>query len=62
MVLATLVAALNPAHAQQDRRVRVDVQHYVIDAEINPEAQTIAATVQVQFRARRMPRRRFRSI
>jgi aminopeptidase N len=49
VVLATLAAALNPAHAQQDRRVRVDVQHYVIDAEINPEAQTIAATAQVRF-------------
>ena len=49
VVLATLVAALNPAQAQQDRRVRVDVQHYVIDAEINPETQTIAATAQVRF-------------
>ena len=49
VVLATLAAALNPAQAQQDRRVRVDVQHYVIDAEINPETQTIAATAQVRF-------------
>src|SRR3954454_21439260 len=49
VVLATLAAALNPAHAQQDRRVRVDVQHYVIDAEINPESQTIAATAEVRF-------------
>ena len=37
VVLATFVVALSPAQAQQDRRVRVDVQHYTIDAEINPE-------------------------
>ena len=36
--LAALVAALSPAQAQQDRRVRVDVQNYVIDAEINPRS------------------------
>ena len=39
VVLATFVAALNPAQAQQGR-ARVDVQHYVIDAEINPETQS----------------------
>src|SRR5438045_2933746 len=49
VVLASFVAALIPAQAQQDRRVRVDVQHYIIDAEINPEAQTISATAQVRF-------------
>jgi tetratricopeptide (TPR) repeat protein len=48
LVLATFVAALSPAQAQQGR-ARVDVQNYVIDAEINPETQTVAATVQVGF-------------
>src|SRR5688500_7187594 len=55
VVLAALTAVL-PLAAQpqlpaapQERRVRVDVQHYVIDAEINPEAQTIAGKVQVRF-------------
>jgi tetratricopeptide (TPR) repeat protein len=48
-VLATFAAALIPAHAQQDRRIRVDVQHYVINAEINPETQSLAATVEVRF-------------
>jgi tetratricopeptide (TPR) repeat protein len=46
-LLATL-AALTPAHAQQQRG-RVDVQHYVIDAQIDPAAQTISANVQVRF-------------
>ncbi len=49
LVMATFAVALVPAHAQQDRRVRVDVQHYVINAEINPDAQTIAATAEVRF-------------
>jgi tetratricopeptide (TPR) repeat protein len=55
VVLAAMTVALPlfaqpqlPA-AQQDRRARVDVQHYVIDAEINPDNQTIAANVQVRF-------------
>src|SRR5918999_306021 len=50
LVLATFAAALFPAHAQQqDRRTRVDVQHYVINAEVNPDTQTVAATAQVRF-------------
>ena len=49
LVMATFAAALSPAHAQQDRRPRVDVQHYVINAEINPETQTVAATAEVRF-------------
>jgi hypothetical protein len=55
VVLAAMTVALPlfaqpqlPA-AQQDRRARVDVQHYVVDAEINPDNQTIAANVQVRF-------------
>jgi len=49
VILATLTTALCSAQGQQDRRVRVDVQNYVINAEINPETQTIAATAQVRF-------------
>jgi tetratricopeptide (TPR) repeat protein len=48
---ATLAAAIhttNPA-AAQDRRGRIDVEHYTIDAEIDPRTQTVAATVQVRF-------------
>ena len=48
VVVATFVASLSPAQAQQGR-ARIDVQHYLIDAEINPDAQSLAATVQVSF-------------
>jgi aminopeptidase N len=48
-VVATIMAALIPAHAQQQARGRVDVQHYVIDAQIDPAAQTLSANVQVRF-------------
>jgi aminopeptidase N len=47
--VATILAALIPAHAQQQARGRVDVQHYVIDAQIDPAAQTISAHVQIRF-------------
>jgi len=35
----------------QDRRpaARIDVQHYAIDAEVNPNTQSLSANVQVQF-------------
>ena len=49
VVLATFLTVLSVANAQQDRRARVDVQHYIVDAEINPETQTIAATAKVRF-------------
>jgi aminopeptidase N len=42
------LAATIPASAQE-RRARIDVEHYTIDAEINPGNQTVAATVQVRF-------------
>ncbi len=36
--------------AAQDRRVRsVDVQHYVIEAEVNPQGQSLAAKVRADF-------------
>lgn len=35
--------------AAQERKSRIDVDHYTIDAEINPATQTLTATVQVSF-------------
>ncbi|HUQ90740.1 MAG TPA: M1 family aminopeptidase [Bryobacteraceae bacterium] len=42
------VTALAPAQ-ERDRRSRVDVEHYVIEAEVNPRTQTLAAKVQMRF-------------
>jgi Aminopeptidase N len=47
VALASL-AALSPAVAQE-RKTRIDVQHYTIDAEIDPRTQSLNATVQVKF-------------
>ena len=48
--LAALAAAAwtLPA-AAQDRRPRIDVQHYRIEADINPRTQALSATVAVRF-------------
>ena len=35
--------------AAQDRRSRIDVQHYDIEAEVNPRTQTVAATAKVRM-------------
>ncbi len=45
------VAALLAAGAgqAQERRSRIDVEHYLIEAEINPRTQSLAANVQVRF-------------
>ena len=52
MVLASValasLAALSPAVAQE-RKPRIDVQHYSIEAEVDPRAQTLNATAQVRF-------------
>lgn len=46
LVLLTLA----PLGRAQDKRTnRIDVEHYVIDAEINPRTQTVSANVQVRF-------------
>ena len=45
-LLALAVAATLPA---QERRSPIDVEHYVITAEINPAAQSISAVVEVRF-------------
>ncbi|HYM12935.1 MAG TPA: M1 family aminopeptidase [Bryobacterales bacterium] len=44
------VANLGPAAAQErERRARIDVEHYRIDAEIRPRTQSISARVEVRF-------------
>ena len=44
--------AAHSASAQQERtssRARIDVEHYVIDVDINPRTQALSASVQVRF-------------
>ena len=49
-IAATLsVFSLGAAEDRGDRRARIDVQSYAIDAEINPNTQAITANVQVRF-------------
>src|SRR5271165_1530330 len=35
--------------AQEDKRTRIDVESYTIDAQVNPDTQTLAARVTVRF-------------
>ncbi|MBC7926536.1 MAG: peptidase M1 [Bryobacteraceae bacterium] len=50
ILLALICMALSIASAMaQDRRTRLDASHYVINAEIDPAAQTLRAQVQIQF-------------
>jgi Tfp pilus assembly protein PilF len=44
-----LILAFAAAGPAQERRSRIDVEHYVISAEIDPGAQTIRAVVAVRF-------------
>lgn len=47
-----MLAAGSPVGAQERRGAappRLDVEHYTIEAEVNPRTQTLAATVQVRF-------------
>ncbi|MFB3829691.1 MAG: M1 family aminopeptidase [Bryobacteraceae bacterium] len=44
-----LAGAVLVASAQTDRRPRIDVEHYTIDAEINPDAQSLTARAAVRF-------------
>ena len=44
-----LAAALAPGLLAQDRRTRIDVDAYAIDAQINPNTQTLSAKVSVRF-------------
>src|SRR5690242_8776457 len=45
LALAAMAASL----CAQERRSRIDVEHYVINAEINENTQTLAAKVAVRF-------------
>ena len=49
-VIATVagLAASSTATAQE-RRARIDVEHYVIEAQVDPANQSLSATVQVRF-------------
>ncbi len=44
-----VLVALGAFGQQEDRRSRIDVESYVIDAQVNPETQTLAARVAVKF-------------
>ncbi len=48
-LLATMAVLASAAVAQQDKRVRIDVEDYLIEAEIDPRAQTLKATVAARF-------------
>jgi hypothetical protein len=49
-LIVTLAALLLTAGARaQDRRPRLDVENYLIRAEINPRTQSLAATAEVRF-------------
>lgn len=43
------IAVAAPAWAQDRGKSRIDVQQYVINAEVNPRAQTLSAVAQVKF-------------
>ena len=51
LVMAAALALLWPAARMQgqERRSRIDVEHYRIEAEINPRTQTLNAVVSVRF-------------
>ena len=45
----TLAFAASAAWAQQDRRARIDVEQYTIDAEVSPATQSLTAKASVRF-------------
>jgi aminopeptidase N len=48
-LLAFSCLALPLVAVSQDRRSRIDVEHYDIDAEVNPRTQSLSATVKVRL-------------
>lgn len=44
-----ILAAAGPVLAQDDKRSHIDVDSYVIDAQINPDTQTLSARAEVHF-------------
>jgi aminopeptidase N len=51
VLTAVLVLAASVPAVAQERRTRVDVEHYTINADIDPQAQNLTATVEVRFSA-----------
>ena len=49
LLAGTVMLALGAALCAQERRSSIDVEHYVIAAEINPDTQTLKAEVKVRF-------------
>lgn len=49
LLIAALVAAALPAAAQERQRTPMDVEHYKIEAEIEPAVQSLSAKVEVRF-------------
>ena len=47
--LLLTIALVGTLTAQDDKRARIDVEHYTIEARINPETQTLNARVSVRF-------------
>jgi hypothetical protein len=48
-VAVTLMAATAVAQTQEDKRTRIDVENYTIDAQVNPDTQTLSARTVVRF-------------
>src|SRR5690349_25118079 len=46
---ASLLATLAACALAQDKPPRIDVQHYTIDADINPRTQSLVATAKIDF-------------
>ena len=49
IAILALVSSANYLRAQQERRTRLDVQHVMINADINPRTQSLSATAVVRF-------------
>ncbi len=49
VVVLCALAAAGSATAQEDKRARIDVENYTIDAQINPDTQTLTARAAVRF-------------
>jgi len=48
-IAAALMAATAVAQGQDDKRTRIDVESYTIDAQVNPDTQTLSARAAVRF-------------
>ena len=48
-IALALVLAATAAHAQDQRRPRIDVDHYAIEAEVNPTTESLSAKTTVRF-------------